>query len=1114
MIPDPEPRDDGPDGPAGTDDGRLADRLARFDERLASGRMPAESEPEPGNDASPPLLGEMDVLRLMERVWPRGRGWPGLDGHPGRFGRFAIEGELGRGSFGVVYRAVDPHAGRRVALKLPRPQFLPDDEVRRRFLREAQAAAMLDHPNVVPLLEVGEESSIVYLVSPFCDGPTLAEWLADRPGPVDPAEAARIALMLATGVAHAHRRGVLHRDLKPSNVLLHRLDRPEADTLPFVPRVLDFGLAKLLDEPGGGSNSLAPLGSAPYMAPEQADPSLGRIGTQADVYGLGAILYAILCGRAPHPGGNTLETLANAARSRPTPPGRLRPDVPSALQAICLRALAPRSADRYPDADALADDLRRWLDGSSPLAVRNGSLLRKARNLARRPATIASAFSAITAGTIALLAAQNQPDDRPPPDGARSVSEVAARPAPAPVPKPAPHEAAPPTEPDRWAYPGDLVAARRALHRGNAREARRALDRHRPEPGASPGPDFAWRLLDAQAGGHRPPLLGHREDVYHVRFSPDGRILASAGKDGTARLWDPRSGALLRTIQAHDDEVNGVRFSPDARSIVTTSDDGTARVFDLDARGHAPRLVLDGHDDWVFGAEFSPDGRSLLTLDRAGAVLAFDSRDGQPLGRWPIGLDQCEGFAVSPDGRGMAVVGYGSMLNLFDLKPGSGREVSLTRRPGPADFVPADRRSQSYFGAAFAPDGRTLAAAGRGGIVDLFDPEAPRAVGRLVAVGGSIQSVAFSPDGRTLAGATDDHAVWLWDVDRRRSIAALAGHTDRVWCVAFSPDGRILASAGRDGAVRLWDPSRIGPVEGRLAVDSPRAIAFGPDGESLLVLGPDGRIGAIDPHSGASLPRPESPPAGAGGLAALAPDGRTSTTLSTDGTLTITPTNGLPGRSIPLAPGPAWRLGFSRDGRSLVAWSGGESAARIIEVATGAELGRVDPAARGPDISGLWAAADGSSLLASTGYEPHRLEVPGPGRTAPAGGTHTAWIDALVASADGRHLVALGRSPTVTLWDARSLRLLATLSGHRGAVLSAAFSPDGRTLATGGLGGAVLLWDVASRRELLRLVEPGGPPISRLCFSADGSALAASSPSAEGNARLRVWHAKAAASTH
>ena len=173
------------------------------------------------------LLAAQASLQMLERVWPRSEklgpaNLGAIDAVPAAFGRFRIIRELGRGGFGVVFLALDPDLGRPVALKIPQAEVLLDPESRRRFIREARAAASLDHPNLVPLYEAGEVGPVCYLASAYCEGPTLAAWLRDRRTPVSPQMAAQLLAPLVDAMHHAHERGVLHRDLKPSNILLHR----------------------------------------------------------------------------------------------------------------------------------------------------------------------------------------------------------------------------------------------------------------------------------------------------------------------------------------------------------------------------------------------------------------------------------------------------------------------------------------------------------------------------------------------------------------------------------------------------------------------------------------------------------------------------------------------------------------------------------------------------------------------------------------------------------------------------------------------------------------------------------------------------------------------------
>ena len=277
--------------------------------------------------------------------------------------------ELGQGAFGVVFLASDSVLGRKVALKVPRPFALVTPEIRRRFVREAEAASRLDHPHIVPVYDVGEEGPICYIASAYCEGLTLADWLRRRSAAVAFTEAARLVAILSEAVAHATTRGILHRDLKPGNILLQRTGSAPAAAEPrhrlgdYVPRICDFGLAKLLDQESHETCSGVPIGSPAYMAPEQAAGRLRDHGPATDVYALGVILYELLTGRPPLRGETDLETLRLVADQESPPPRELRPGLPRDLNTICAKCLEKRPKDRYDSALALAADLQRFLAG-------------------------------------------------------------------------------------------------------------------------------------------------------------------------------------------------------------------------------------------------------------------------------------------------------------------------------------------------------------------------------------------------------------------------------------------------------------------------------------------------------------------------------------------------------------------------------------------------------------------------------------------------------------------------------------------------------------------------------------------------------------------------------
>jgi tRNA A-37 threonylcarbamoyl transferase component Bud32/tetratricopeptide (TPR) repeat protein len=296
------------------------------------------------------------------------------------FSDYELLEEIGHGGMGIVFKARQRRLDRIVALKMIRAGEYADDEERKRFDREAQAVARLQHPNIIQIHEVGEVRGQPFLALEFVAGESLARRLNSTPLPAR--EAAALLEVLARAMHHAHEKGVIHRDLKPSNVLL--AGTPETRSEECVPKITDFGLAKRLDQ-ARDTKSRTLLGTPSYMAPEQAEYRPAGIDRRTDVYGLGAVLYEVLTGRPPFQGESPLATLQQVAQAEPARPRLLNPAVPRDLETICLKCLEKERGRRYPSAQALADDLRRFLLGEPIHARRVGALERGWRWCRRKP---------------------------------------------------------------------------------------------------------------------------------------------------------------------------------------------------------------------------------------------------------------------------------------------------------------------------------------------------------------------------------------------------------------------------------------------------------------------------------------------------------------------------------------------------------------------------------------------------------------------------------------------------------------------------------------------------------------------------------------------------------
>jgi WD40 repeat protein len=497
--------------------------LAFFREHDRFGRLA-----QPLHDAAAPVAATVDVQShdagstagAMDRP---DDGVPAVGDRVPYFGDYQLLKVLGHGGMGVVYRARQISLNRQVALKMIAAGELASDADLRRFRNEAEAVAGLDHPHIVPIYEVGEHDGRHYFSMKLIPGGSLAQRLSEFTA--EPRNAARLLATVAEAINHAHRRGILHRDLKPSNILVDE----EGD-----PHVTDFGLAKRVEGDSELTQSGAIVGTPAYMAPEQASGRRGSVTTATDVYGLGAVLYAMLTGRPPFRGESVLEVLQQVREQGPEPPSRVNPRVPRDLETVCLKCLEKDPRRRYDSAAALAEDLGRWLRGE-PIVARPVGRSERLWLWCRRNPVVASLVGAVTALLVALAVgstiAAYQYERLARKERLTADKAVEAERAAQTKAEEARQKA---EEARRNAYFADMNLAQVAWERGDLARVDDLLTPYVPRPGEADlrGWEwhYQWRLshnalqtiqLDDDFAGVHPGGLS--------TFSSDGRWLAFAG---------------------------------------------------------------------------------------------------------------------------------------------------------------------------------------------------------------------------------------------------------------------------------------------------------------------------------------------------------------------------------------------------------------------------------------------------------------------------------------------------------------------------------------------------------------------------------------------------------
>ena len=1028
-----------------------------------------------------------------------------------RFGDFELLEEVGRGGMGVIYRARQVSLNRIVALKMILGgQFASKQEVLR-FRSEAEAAATLQHPNIVRIYETGEQDGHHYFSMDYVEGRTLADIVRD--GPLPAQRAARYALSIAETIHYAHSQGVLHRDLKPSNVIIDGNDQP---------RVTDFGLAKRVRGDFGVTVTGQVLGSPNFMPPEQTSAKGGKVGAWSDVYGIGAILYHLLTGRPPFQAETIEEILLLLRDADPVSPRLMNPSVPRDLETLCLKCLEKEPVRRYANAQALADELKRFL-ADEPIEARPlRAVSRVWRWCRRRPAMamlsasvllllLVVAFGSSLAAwrvdrarraersanqdlrkTVSLLELERGEDFFNGHDAASGVAHLSAMLR---------------RDPSNSIVANRLVSA--LTQRGWALPKGLPMQHARRIAMASFSPDglhvltASWdktaSVWDA-VNGRRLFSLKHEDVVFAARYSADGRGIITASADGIAQICNASRGAT-QSLLRHSNKVHWAEFSKDGTLAVTACADEVARIWDA-ATGRLKR-ELRGHTRPVVIARFDPDGKLVATATDWGGLRVWSVESGKLLFKLAGHQTETaiESLAFSSDGQHLVSGGYDRTARLWDVATGQPIGEPLKHR-------------LRVWHVEFSPDSKLLLTVCEDGAGRLWDVQTLRSVGEPLRHESGVIFGQFSPDGQSIVTTSSDNTARVWDVRTQRPLCQPLRYIGRVLQAGFSPDSGRLVTASYYGVAQIWELRK--PVEPGVQIQHDRnavPIALNPDSTAILTAGQNKTMRLWDVRSGRPLSEPMVQKEFVT-FGDIAPDGRHVALAFADHAV-FTWDYGEwqpPHRRVTnprMLAGPLKHTGrihsvrFSPDSSRIVTASA-DGTARVWDATSGVPI-TPSLVHTGPVLTAQF-SRDGTRVVSASEDRTARIwdAQSGQAVTEPlAHRDHVKWAE---FSPDGARVVTASTDSTACLWDTRTGRKLMTLQ-HERIVNQCVFSADGHRVATGSLDRTARIWDSHTGQALTPPLRHASA-VDRVYLSVDGQRLATAAHGALVNGGLmRVWDA-------